>query len=281
MEVVPSDPAWSIRFMEVREHLLNILSGQDVRVEHVGSTSVPDLGAKPVLDIDVVLQNAADFGQIKALLEANGYNHMGDLGVSGREAFKYHDKPQLMRHNLYVLSEDADELKRHVTFRDWLRDHPQDREAYEQVKMAAARQFPDDISAYIDAKSGIILDIYQRCGLYHPEDLAQVARSVLINRYDLRVEEVSCKLMRPGVSLCQAQTAQGMFYLLAWEKTNVPTGETTINQSAVGTGITLLLPTASGQPLCRTPFATFALFGSERDALTFLSSELGINETNT
>jgi Uncharacterized conserved protein len=277
VEVLPYDPAWPLRFEEVRKHLLSILSGQDVRVEHVGSTSVPDLAAKPILDIDIVLLDGANFTEVKALLEANGYLHLGDLGIFGREAFKYQGKPQLMRHNLYVLQADADELKRHLTFRDWLRGHPEDREAYAQAKMAAARQFPHDISAYIDAKSDVILDIYKRCGLYRPQDLTELARSVLINRYDLRVDEIDCNSLQPGVSLCRAATTQGVFYLLAWEQAGSASGEISLDQSAFEGMIALPIPTASGHPLCRTPFAMFALFGSEQDALAFFSSDLWKN----
>jgi len=275
VEVLPYDPAWPLRFEEVREHLLSILSGQDVRVEHVGSTSVPDLAAKPILDIDIVLLDGADFAGVKALLEANGYLHLGDLGIIGREAFRGQGEPQLMRHNLYVLAADADELKRHLTFRDWLRGHPQDRDAYAQAKMAAALQFPHDISAYIDAKSDVILDIYKRCGLYRPQDLTELARSVLINRYDLRVDEVDCNSLQPGVSLCRAATTQGVFYLLAWEQAGSASGETSLGQDAAESAITLPLPTASGQQLlCRAPFAMFALFGTEQDAMVFFSSDL-------
>jgi len=277
VEVLPYDPAWPLRFEEVRKHLLSILSGQDVRVEHVGSTSVPDLAAKPILDIDIVLLDGANFTEVKALLEANGYLHLGDLGIFGREAFKYQGKPQLMRHNLYVLQADADELKRHLTFRDWLRGHPQDREAYAQAKMASARQFPHDISAYIDAKSDVILDIYKRCGLYRPQDLMELARSVLINRYDLRVDEIDCKRLQQGVYLCRAKAMQGVFCLLAWEKPGSASGEISLDQSAFEGMIALPIPTASGHPLCRTPFAMFALFGSEQDALAFFSSDLWKN----
>gem|GEM_PF-581967 len=274
VEVVPYDPTWPVRFEEVRQCLMGILHGQMVRVEHVGSTSVLDLAAKPILDIDIVLQNEADFAEVKVLLEANGYYHVGDLGITGREAFKYTNKPKFMSHHLYVLSADSDELKRHLTFCDWLRSHPQDREAYAQVKMAAAQQFPDDISAYIDAKSDVILDIYTRCGLYRPQDLHELARSVLINRYDLRIEEIECKSLQPDVRICQVQSDREMFYLLAWEQAGSASGEISLDQSAFEGTIVLPIPTASGQQLCRAPFGTLALFRSEQDALTFLNSNL-------
>lgn len=273
VEVVPYDPTWPVRFAEVREHLLGILSGQKVRIEHVGSTSVPDLAAKPVLDVDIALEKAEDFEEVKSLLEANGYYHMGDLGIIGREAFKYQDKPKLMRHNLYVLSADADELRRHLTFRDWLRSHPEDREAYAQVKMAAAQHFPNDIDAYIDSKSDVILEIYKRSGLYRPQDLSELARSVLINRYDLVLESIDCKFLQKSVNTCQAITTEGAFFLLAWEKTDSAISESSRDQSASANDSALPIPTASGQKICKTPFGMFALFRSEQDAIAFLGSD--------
>ena len=274
VEVVPYNPAWQARFEELRQHLLSILSGQDIRVEHVGSTSVPSLAAKPILDVDVVLQGGTDFVRVKTAFEANGYYHVGDLGIAGREAFKYDHKPQLMSHHLYVLSEGSDELKRHITFRDWLRSHPEDREAYAQSKIEAARQFPNNIDAYIDAKSDIIFDIYRRCGLYSAQDLQEFARSVLNNRYDLRVREIDCKPIQTGISLCEAQTELGEYYLLAWEKAGSNSGEISLSQNSAESTKVRLLHTASGQPLCATPFATFALFASEQEALAFLTSNL-------
>lgn len=274
VEVVPYDPAWPVRFEEIRGHLLSILSGQDVRVEHVGSTSVPGLAAKPIIDIDIVLKVGESFEAVKNALEANGYTHVGALGITGREVFKFDSKPQLMSHHLYALSADSEELKRHLTFRDWLRSHPQDRAAYAQAKLAAARQFPNDIDAYIDAKSGVIFDIYTRCGLYQPQDLPVLARSVLSNRYDLRVGYLDYKPLQPGIMLFQAKTEHGTYYLLSREHAGTADDQNALNLGIANAGIAMPIPTASGQQICNTPMATFALFGTEQDALTFLSSNL-------
>ncbi|HOZ39113.1 MAG TPA: GrpB family protein [Anaerolineaceae bacterium] len=272
VEVVPYDPAWQAHFDKLQQYLLGTLTGQNVRVEHVGSTSVPGLAAKPILDIDIVLQNGTDFGQVKVALESRGYYHIGDLGISGREVFKYENKPQFMSHHLYVLSEDSEELKRHLTFRDWLRSHPEDRELYANTKLMAAQKFPDDIGAYIDAKSDIIFDIYHRCGLYQPQSLLELSASVANNRYNLRVRDIDCKPIQTGVSMCLVQTEQGTYCLLAWEKAGPSSGEISLAQNPAESTKARPLPTASGQPLCATPFATFALFASEQDALTFLTS---------
>ena len=272
VEVVPYDPAWQAHFEKLQQYLLSILTGQGVRVEHVGSTSVPGLAAKPILDVDVVIQNMTNFEVVKAALESDGYYHIGDLGIRGREVFKYENKLQFMSHHLYVLSADSEELNRHLTFRDWLRSHPEDRELYANTKLIAAQKFPHDIGAYIDAKSDIIFDIYHRCGLYQPQSLLELAASVVNNRYNLRVRQIDCKTIHTGVSLCQVQTEQGTYCLLGWEKADPSSGEISLAQNPAESTKARPFPTASGQPLCSTPFATFALFASKQDAQTFLTN---------
>ena len=147
-----------------------------------------------------------------------------------------------------------------------------------EIWLHAADSFDDapgpveGIGAYIDAKSDIIFDIYRRCGLYSARDLQAFACSVLNNRYNLRVREIECKPIQTGISLCEAQTEQGAYYLLAWEKADSSSGEISLPQIADEGTKAHPLPTASGQALCSTPFAIFALFASEQDALTFLTS---------
>ena len=124
--VVPYDPAWPEEFEKIRAHIWPAIQGAAECVEHVGSTSVPGLAAKPVIDIDIVISDEHHFPAVKAALESLGYWHNGDQGIPGREAFKYDpaQKPELMRHHLYVCAADSVELQRHLTLRDHLRTHP-------------------------------------------------------------------------------------------------------------------------------------------------------------
>ena len=162
--VTPYDPIWPDEFARIQSEVQQALGEDVLAIEHVGSTSVPGLAAKPIIDIDVVI-DADKLGKVIARLTDIGYVHQGDLGIPGREAFKYSGKEDLMKHNLYVCSKDATELKRHVTFRDWLRSHPEDRLAYGEVKSKMAARYPDDIDAYMQGKAACITAIYQKCGL--------------------------------------------------------------------------------------------------------------------
>jgi GrpB-like predicted nucleotidyltransferase (UPF0157 family) len=136
--------------------------GEDlaVAVEHVGSTSVPGMAAKPVVDIDAVLPSAEHLLPAVERLERAGYRHEGDLGIPGREAFEPPtDAPW---HHLYVLPASSEELRRHLTFRDHLRAHPEEVTAYADLKRAAVRRFGDDRQAYTEAKKGFVERVLAR-----------------------------------------------------------------------------------------------------------------------
>ena len=163
--VLPYDAAWKGEFEKIKAEAERALGALAVSVEHVGSTSVEGLCAKPCIDLDVVIKDSGALDAVIERLSRAGYYHEGDLGIKGREAFGYTDKPNLMRHHLYVCPADSAELHRHLTFRDYLRANPQAAEAYGRVKTEAARLYPDDIDGYIAHKSPFIEEIYKLCGL--------------------------------------------------------------------------------------------------------------------
>lgn len=159
------DPTWVRDFEEIRNELCGALDGLFVAIEHVGSTSVPGLSAKPVIDIDVVIEDYGVFPQVVEALGGIGYEHEGDLGIAGREAFRYSGKEHLKKHHLYVCPADSEELRRHTAFRDYLRAHPEAAEEYGRVKTEGAAMYPDDIDGYIAHKTPIIERIYGIIGL--------------------------------------------------------------------------------------------------------------------
>ena len=165
VSVVPYDAAWREAFAAIKAEIEDAIGDLIIGIEHVGSTSVEGLCAKPCIDVDVVIGDGAVFNAVVKGLAAIGYIHEGDLGIKGREAFRYTDKPHLMLHHLYVCLQDSAELHRHITFRDFLRAHPEARAEYGRVKQAAAKLFPYDIDGYIAYKSSCIKKLYALCGL--------------------------------------------------------------------------------------------------------------------
>ena len=155
--VISYQSGWKSRFDELYAQLSEVLGSLSIGIEHIGSTAVPGLHAKPVVDIDVIISNAADFQQVQERLSCIGYKHVGDLGVPGREAFELRQQREsITDHHLYVCRESADELRRHLQFRDYLLAHPEAASEYGRLKCELARKHRDDREAYTDAKSQFI-----------------------------------------------------------------------------------------------------------------------------
>ena len=163
--VLPYDAGWKDAFITIKQELEAALGDCALAIEHVGSTSVEGLSAKPCIDIDVVIEDYAVFDTVVRRLADIGYIHEGDLGIPQREAFDYTDKPHLQTHHLYVCPKHSAELHRHITFRDYLRANPAAVKQYGAVKEEAARRFPDDIDGYIAYKTPCIEALYAMCGL--------------------------------------------------------------------------------------------------------------------
>ena len=163
--VVPYDSAWKSEFEAIKNEIEGVIGDLLIAVEHVGSTSVEGMSAKPCIDIDVVIENYSVFDAVVDKLAAIGYTHEGNLGIKDREAFKYLNKPHLQTHHLYVCPQYSEELHRHITFRNFLRNNAEVRGQYGAVKEKAAALFPDDIDRYIAYKSPCVEEIYTQCGL--------------------------------------------------------------------------------------------------------------------
>ncbi len=160
--VVEPDPQWAERFATIRRELQASLAGVPViAIEHVGSTSVPGLAAKPIIDVDIVV--ARPYVRIATdALESSGYVSLGDLGVPDRIAFRAPNEG--IRRNVYVTVEGCLSLRNHLGLRDVLRGDPQLRDEYSAVKRRLATE-TGDIDVYVDGKTAIIRRILERAGL--------------------------------------------------------------------------------------------------------------------
>lgn len=163
--VLPYDDAWESAFEEIKREIEAEIGDLILGIEHIGSTSVKGLSAKPCIDIDVIIKDYSVFNEIVRKLGEIGYIHEGNLGIMDREAFKYSGKPHLMIHHLYVCPHYSKELHRHITFRNFLRNNTEAVKKYSLVKEKAAELFPDDIEKYIEHKTPCIDELYSMCGL--------------------------------------------------------------------------------------------------------------------
>lgn len=157
--IVDYNPLWPKQFETLRSRLANVLGGLALTIEHVGSTAVPGLAAKPIIDIDVFLRSPNDLPHAIAALASIGYQHRGDLGIPGREAFRAPAGD--LRHHLYVCPNNA-EYQRHIAFRDHLRAHPGEADAYAALKRELADKFGEDREAYNNAKREFVESILRK-----------------------------------------------------------------------------------------------------------------------
>lgn len=174
--VVDYDPAWPARFEELRASVWPVVADLAVTIEHVGSTSVPGLAAKPVIDLDVVVRSRADMPTAVGRLTTLGYEHLGDLGIAGREALRPPEGTPA--HNLYVCRHDSPSLANHLALRDHLRDHPERAQAYGNLKKRLAHEFAHDIDGYVAAKTDFIVGVLRAAGIAeeHVEDIERANR---------------------------------------------------------------------------------------------------------
>lgn len=174
--VVEYQDRWVQDFAWIRDELSRALAAvPHESIEHVGSTSVPGLAAKPVIDVDVIVLPAHVSSAIAALV-AIGYRHQGDLGLEGREAFKAPDEGP--RRHVYVCVAGSLHLRNHLAVRDVLRRRPDLRDAYAETKLSLVAQPGLEMASYIVGKSAILQRVLDESDLT-PEEKAAIHR---INR---------------------------------------------------------------------------------------------------
>lgn len=160
--VVDADPGWPSLFAEIAERIRTALGPAALEIEHVGSTAVPGLAAKPVIDVDLTVADSSAEGEWLPPLEAIGF----ELVI--REPWWHEHRCLVLddpRCNLHVFSPDCPEPVRTRIFRDWLRENPDDRALYEQTKLRAAaesRAAGEHVMDYNARKQTVIREIYDR-----------------------------------------------------------------------------------------------------------------------
>jgi GrpB-like predicted nucleotidyltransferase (UPF0157 family) len=153
IEIVGYDPAWPARYEEMRARLAGALGPTAVRIDHVGSTAVPGLAAKPIIDIQVSVPDVADATPFKQPIEAQGF--ASRMIEPGHHYFR--PPPGLPRdYQVHVCTIGSDWERRHLLFRDYLRADPETRAGYERMKRDMATRFTNDRLGYNDAKGPFI-----------------------------------------------------------------------------------------------------------------------------
>ena len=176
VEVVPYNPDWKTWFNELRTQIWPHVSDVALDIIHVGSTSIEGMSAKPIIDIDIVIQGSEVLAEIIARLAKLGYVHVGDLGISGREAFNLDGAP-IYPHHLYVCPRKSVALRNHLLLKKHLSENPESYKRYNDLKMGLAKSVVSR-EEYWKSKTFLIVEFLRAEGM-SPEALDEIKRQNL------------------------------------------------------------------------------------------------------
>ena len=162
VEVVPHNPNWKGDFQKESRQIAKIFGENVIKIHHVGSTSVPGIYAKPIIDLLVEVKTLTKVDEHHEKMRSFGYIIMGEFGIAGRRYFRKENAGGIRTHHVHVFETGSPEVRRHLAFRDYLIAHPEDAEKYSQLKRELAAKYPRDIEAYMDGKDGLIKEIQSK-----------------------------------------------------------------------------------------------------------------------
>lgn len=153
---------WEQDFLDLKTYFSDHIVCPSFSIEHIGSTSVKGLPAKPIIDLIILIPDPTHFDSIKSSLEKINYFHLGNQGIPEREVFKSIVPSVLYPHHLYVSYPDAVSTRNQLTLRNHLRTHDEDRDQYGKLKQELAHRYPHDIDSYVSGKTDFILSILKQ-----------------------------------------------------------------------------------------------------------------------
>jgi GrpB-like predicted nucleotidyltransferase (UPF0157 family) len=162
VEVVPHDPRWRDAFKAEAKQVAVALGENVVAIHHIGSTAIPDIYAKPVVDLLVEVRDIAQVDGRSSAMESLGYEVMGEYGIRGRRYFRKDNQEEIRTHNVHTFEARSVEVERHLAFRDYMIAHPGEAQRYSELKRKLAEAHPQSIDGYMDGKDGFIKEMDRR-----------------------------------------------------------------------------------------------------------------------
>lgn len=154
--VVPPDPAWAGRYAAEAARIRAALAEVDVEIHHIGSTAIRGIAAKPIVDLLLEVAELAALDARSAAMSGLGYEAMGEFGLPGRRYFRRSTPDGVRLFHVHAFQRGSAEARRHLAFRDYMIAHPAAAQAYGALKQRLAREFPDDMPAYMDGKDAFV-----------------------------------------------------------------------------------------------------------------------------
>ena len=159
--VLNYDPEWPLKYERERKAIAEILDGNGISIYHIGSTSVPGLAAKPIIDMMAVVRSLEKVDDARGKFSELGYEYLGEFGIVGRRYFRKGGDERT--HQIHIFqADDWNNIERHLAFRDYMRTHEKERTEYAKIKTALAQRFPYDIDGYCDGKDAFVREMEKR-----------------------------------------------------------------------------------------------------------------------
>ena len=159
--VVNYDPEWPSKYVRERDYITEILKDNCIAVYHIGSTSVPGLAAKPIIDIMAVVRSLEEVDTVADKFAEIGYEYLGEFGIKGRRYLRKGGDERT--HQIHIFqADDWNNIGRHLAFRDYMRTHEKERNEYAKIKKDLAQEFPYDIDGYCDGKENFVREAEKR-----------------------------------------------------------------------------------------------------------------------
>jgi GrpB-like predicted nucleotidyltransferase (UPF0157 family) len=188
VELVPYNPDWSKLFSDALSEIKSILGGNCVEIHHIGSTAIPGICAKPIIDILIVVKDINQIDSFNDKFEALGYVCQGEYGIPGRRF--YWKSKEKRTHNIHLFQQGSSEILRHVAFKDFMIEHSDYAHAYSLIKKNLAEVFFNDIENYVDGKASFVQCIDHKTGTARKNQL-EAHDDILIHPYNPAWEKLA------------------------------------------------------------------------------------------
>lgn len=201
------NPLWPEKYKEEVSRIQPILAGNGLAIYHIGSTSVPGLAAKPIIDIMAVVRSLAEVDSVAKKFSEIGYEYLGEFGIAGRRYLRKGGDERT--HQIHIFqAEDWNNIGRHLAFRDYMRAHEKERDEYAQIKKDLAQRFPYDIDGYCDGKEDFVRKIEKRAVSQFDGSWDQLYLAARTVQYERSISS----LVEAGSVAAAILTARGTIY---------------------------------------------------------------------
>jgi GrpB-like predicted nucleotidyltransferase (UPF0157 family) len=173
VQVVAHNPEWRSQFEVEANRIAHVLGNIVVRLHHIGSTAIPGIFAKPIIDILLEVSDIVELDNRSSAMEELDYEAMGEFGIPGRRYFRKHNAWGIRTHHVHAYEASSTEVERHLAFRDYMIAHPLEARAYGELKQKLAQEHPYDIEAYMDGKDSFIKEHEAKAIMWRSSHIAE------------------------------------------------------------------------------------------------------------